>query len=207
MIKTRKELKFYLKADEIMNEQVFPHGFMKRLFVPNPIQSFMRCMRKLEYFDYKKQRSKLYLPIWLWYRMRYNQLSIKNGFDIPINSLGYGCRIGHRCGIIISGNTKIGNYCCLYRCSCADGNPKKIGNHVFIGTNVVIAKSVTVADGVSISAMSLVNKSFLDENQCVGGVPARCLKFSRPWTEEQPYKDCVERCELLKKKMGLENVL
>ena len=169
MIKTRKELKFYLKADEIMNEQVFPHGLMKRLLVPNPIQSFMRCMRKLEYFDYKKMQSKMYLPIWLWYRMRYNQLSIKNGFDIPINSLGYGCRIGHRCGIIISGSTKIGNYCCLYRCSCADGNPKKIGNHVFIGTNVVIAKEVNIADGVSISAMSLVNKDVLKENQCVGG--------------------------------------
>ena len=31
MITSRKELKFYLKADEIMNEQVFPQGFIKRL--------------------------------------------------------------------------------------------------------------------------------------------------------------------------------
>ena len=125
MIKSRKELKFYLKADEIMNEQVFPHGVFKRILIPNPIQKFMRCLRKLEYFDFRKQQSKLYYPIYLWYRIKYNKLSIKNGFDIPINSLGYGCRISHRCGIIINGNTKIGNYCCLYRCSCADGNPKK----------------------------------------------------------------------------------
>ena len=203
MIKTRKELKFYLKADEIMNEQVFTHGFFKRMLVPNPIQAFLRCMRKLEYFDYKKRQSKLYLPFWLWYRLRYHKLSIICGFEIPINCLGYGCRIGHRCGIIINGSTKIGNYCCLYRCTCADGNPKEIGNHVFIGTNVVIAKKVTIADGVSISAMSLINKDFLVDNECVGGVPAHSLKTYRPWTEEQPYKDCMERCESLKVKMGL----
>ena len=41
----------------------------------------------------------------------------------------------------------------------------------------------------------------------MGGVPARFLKTARPWTEEQPYKDEVERCERLKRKMGLENLL
>lgn len=204
MITSRKELKFYLKADEIMNEQVFPQGFIKRLLLPNPIQKFMRCMRKLEYYDYKRKYSFLYIPIFLWYKASYNRLSIKNGFDIPINSLGYGCRIGHRCGIIISGSTKIGNYCCLYRCSCADGSPKNIGNHVFIGTNVVITKKVTIADGCSISAMSLVNKDFCTENTLVGGIPARSLKPSRPWTEEQPYKSEFERCEALKKEMSLD---
>lgn len=61
MITSRKELKFYLKADEIMNEQVFPQGFIKRLLLPNPIQKFMRCMRKLEYYDYKRKLSPFYI--------------------------------------------------------------------------------------------------------------------------------------------------
>lgn len=169
MITNRKELEFYLKADEIMSEQFFRHGFIRRLLTPNPIQTFMRCMRKLEYYDYKKRESKLYLPVWLYYRIRYNKLSIKNGFDIPINTFGYGCRISHRCGIIINGNTKIGNYCCVYRCSCADGQPKTIGNHVMIGTNVVITKEVSIADGCSISAMSMLNRSALTANELWGG--------------------------------------
>ena len=87
MITSRKELKFYLKADEIMNEQVFPQGFIKRLLLPNPIQKFMRCMRKLEYYDYKRKYSFLYIPIFLWYKASYNRLSIKNGFDIVAASL------------------------------------------------------------------------------------------------------------------------
>lgn len=203
MIKTRKELKFFLMADEIMNEQVFPHGFFKRILVPNPIQQFMRCMRKLEYCEYKKNKNKLFAPLWLYYRIKYNKLSVKTGFDIPLNSLGYGCRIGHRCGIIISGGTKIGNYCSIHRCSCADGNPKQIGNNVFIGTNVVLAKTVKVPDGCSISAVSFLNKSIDGENQLWGGVPAKFLKDSHPWTDEQPYKDEFEKCEALRLKMNL----
>lgn len=34
-------------------------------------------------------------------------------------------------------------------------------------------------------------------------VPARFLKIACPWTEEQPYKDEVERCEKFKRKMNL----
>lgn len=34
-------------------------------------------------------------------------------------------------------------------------------------------------------------------------VPARFLKTACPWTEEQPYKDEIERCEKFKRKMNL----
>jgi serine O-acetyltransferase len=169
MIPNLKTLRFYIQADAIMNEQVFPHGFLRRLLFPCPIEKFLRILRITEYLNYKSQRNILWMPSYLLYKQKYQKISVKCGYEIPLNSLGYGCRIGHRCGIIISGSTKIGNYCCLYRCSCADGNPKRIGNHVFIGTNVVIAKNVTIADGCFISAMSLVNKDVLIKNTVVGG--------------------------------------
>lgn len=161
-----------------MNEQVFPHGFLRRLLFPCPIEKFLRILRITEYLNYKSQRNILWMPSYLLYKQKYQKISVKCGYEIPLNSLGYGCRIGHRCGIIISGSTKIGNYCCLYRCSCADGNPKRIGNHVFIGTNVVIAKNVTIADGCFISAMSLVNKDVLIKNTVVGGGTCSLLKNS-----------------------------
>ena len=169
-MKTFKELKFYLKADEIMNEQVFPQSFLKRVFLPCRIRTFMRCMRFLEFFDYKKKQRVIWtFPLWFYYRLKFHRLSRKLSVEIPINSLGYGCRIAHPQGIILSGNTKIGNYCCLYRCTCADGNPKRIGNNVFIGTNVVIAKNVSVEDGCSISAMSYLNKNIFNKNETWGG--------------------------------------
>ena len=206
MIRSKKELKFYLKADEIMNEQVFPQSLIKRLLMPNPIQTFLRNLRKLEYYSYKRSRNRLYTAIWVYYKIKHHKSSIQLGFDIPINTIGYGCRIAHQCGIIINGNTRIGNYCCLYRASFADALPKKIGNNVFIGTNVVIAKNIEVADGTTISAMSFLNKSILNNNELWGGVVASKIKESRPWTEEYPYCENVRRCELLRKSMGLTDI-
>ena len=55
--------------------------------------------------------------------------------------------------------------------------------------------------------MSLVNKDVLSENTVMGGVPALFLKTARHWTEELPYNDEVERCERLKRKIGLANLL
>ena len=167
---TLKELRFFLKADAIMNEQVFPQSFFRRIIYPCNIERFLRCLRILEYlFDQKKKKKLWSYPLWLYYGHKYHILSQKLGFYIPINTVGYGCRIAHQCGIIINGNTKVGNYCCLYRCSCADGNPKKIGNNVFIGTNVVITGNVSIADGTTISAMSMVNKDIANCNELWGG--------------------------------------
>mgnify|MGYP000115518614 CR=1 FL=1 len=170
MITSRKILRFYIAADAIMNEQVFPHGWLKRLLFPSLIERFLRTMRIAEYYQYMKSKSIIYLPIYLWYRIKYHRLVEKTGFDIPLNTLGYGCRIGHLSSIVINGNTKIGNYCSLSNnIVFADGWPKKIGNDVFIGSNVVFARTLTIADGCKISSCSFVNRNVLENNILVGG--------------------------------------
>ncbi len=101
--------------------------------------------------------------------------------------------------IIINGNTKIGNYCCLSNnIIIADGHPKKIGNDVFLGSNVVLAKSVIIADGCKISSNSFVNRNALINNVLLGGVVAQEIKSIIAWTEEEPYKTEKARCENLK---------
>ena len=188
-----------------MNEQVFPYGFLKRLLYPYPIEKFLKTLRITEYLDNKKKKNFLWMPLYLLYKYKFQKISVKCGFEIPLHSIGYGCRIGHRCGIILNPGTRIGNYCCLYRSTFADGHHKHIGNNIFIGTNVVVCKETNIADGCSISAMTFVNKSIDIPNSLWGGVPAKLLKSSiKPWTEEQPYKDEYERCEQLRKKLNIE---
>lgn len=202
MIKSHKQLKFYIKADAIMNEQVFPHGLIRRFLFPSLIERFMLIMRKTEYYQYKRTVSCFYAPIYVYYRIRYHYLSMRTGFDIPLNTLGYGCRIGHLSPIIINGNTKIGNYCSLSNnIVFADGCPKVIGNDVFIGSNVVFAKSLTVADGCKISSCSFLNKSAVEVNILWGGLPANAIKKTTSWTDEEPYKTSKERCEHLRMEM------
>lgn len=189
MIKSWKELKFYQKADDIMNEQVFPQSFLKRLLMPSIIRNYLRVMRYLEYFDYKKDNNKFFLPFWFYYRLRYEKLKMKTGFDIPIGCLGYGARIAHLSPIVINGNTKIGNFCCFSNnIVFADAQEKNIGDDVFIGSNVVFAKKINVADGCKISSSSLQNKCADVPNMLWGGVISVPIKPCIPWTESEPYK-------------------
>lgn len=141
MITNRKELKFYLVADSIMNEQVFPQTRIKKFLFPSLIQRFLRTLRITEFYYYKSQKSKFFLPLYLYHKLKYERIKNKTGFDIPLNTIGYGCRIGHLSTIIINGSTKIGNYCSLQNnIIIADSLPKQIGNHVQISSNTVIAK-------------------------------------------------------------------
>jgi len=204
MISSKKELKFYLRADEIMNEQVFPHGVLIRLIVPSPIRSFLRMLRKTEYAKNKKDKNIYCRLRYAYYKYRYERLKLKTHFDIPLNVLGYGVRIGHLSTIVINNSTSIGNYCCLQNnIVIADGEKKKIGDHVYIGSNTVIAKNITIANGCTLSSCSFINKSFTHTNMLIGGVTALELDKRAPWTEEEPYKSEFLRCEALKKEMQL----
>lgn len=61
MIKNRKELKFYLMADRMMNRGVFTKSIKDRfqyLFFPDPIMKALEAMRKSDYY---KTNSKMML--------------------------------------------------------------------------------------------------------------------------------------------------
>lgn len=206
MINSKKELEFYLRADEIMNEQVFPHGVLKRLIAPSPIRSFLRMLRKAEYTKTKKDKNIYWRLRYAYYKYRYERLKLKTHFDIPLDVLGYGVRIGHLSTIVINGSASIGNYCCLQNnIVIADGEKKKIGDHVYIGSNTVVAKNITIASGCTLSSCSLVNKSCMHPDMLIGGVAAIELHKRARWTEEEPYKSEFLRCEALKKEMQLDN--
>ena len=201
--RTKKETDFYIKADLIMNRQAWHRSWFGRIFYPSKLKEYMFVLRKLEYFATSSMKHHpLFYWVYLFYRIRYDRLGYKLGFEIPLYSLGYGCRLPHHGSIVLNGSTKIGNYCCLMNLvTFADGNLKNVGNEVYIGTNIVVAKEVTIADGCKLSACSFVNKSFTTPHMLIGGVPAKELKACQPWTDE--CRANVEECERLKKVMGL----
>lgn len=202
--RSRKATLFYIQADRIMNRVAWHRSWFGRIFYPCKIRQYMTALRWLEYYSslpYK--RNIVYFLFHLYYHIRYDRLGYQLGFEIPLYSLGYGCRIPHSGSIILNGATKIGNYCCLMNLTTfADGNYKEIGNHCFIGTGVVVAKAVKIADGCHLSACSFVNKIFDIPNQLIGGVPAKVIKSCPPWSEE--CKSDVILCEQLKEQMGIE---
>lgn len=56
MITSRKQLRFYLQADMMMNRGYFKVPLKKRfiqLFSPDYIMEFLKSMRKVQYYTYK----------------------------------------------------------------------------------------------------------------------------------------------------------
>lgn len=52
MIDSKKELKFFMQADMMMNRGVFKKdikSFLKDLIAPDYIMKYLRCLRKAEY--------------------------------------------------------------------------------------------------------------------------------------------------------------
>lgn len=201
--RSKKATEFYIKADAIMNRTAWHRSWFGKIFYPSKLRSYFVVLRKLEYYATPPIKcNPLFYLIYLYYKIRYDRLGYQLGFEIPLWSIGYGCRVPHSGSIVLNGATKIGNYCCLMNLTTfADGNLKEIGDECYIATSVVVAKKVKIADGCKISASSFVNKDCLEENMLIGGVPAKIIKKTTPWTNE--CREDVEEYERLRLEMGL----
>lgn len=105
-------------------------------------------------------------------------MSIWLGFEIPINTFGYGLKLNHTGTIIVNGNARIGNFCDIHvDVNIGQNiNPDEVptlGNNVWIGPGAKIFGKIEIADGIMIGANSVVNRSFTEPNITIAGNPAR----------------------------------
>jgi len=123
-----------------------------------PGLKFMIILRYCQH--YRRKNRLLFYFFYLWHR----RLKSKYGIDISYRTkIGKGLYIGHSGGIVVHGDTEIGDYCNLsqgitigisIRGSKA-GIPK-IGNRVFIGPGAVILGGIVVGNDVLIGTNSIV---------------------------------------------------
>ena len=133
-----------------------------------------------KYRDAKKHNNKFLM---LYYGFFANRYATKYNLELYGES-GNNLKIWHG-NIIINSEAKLGNNVQLHGNNCIGnkiegGKSPKIGDNVEIGFGSVILGNIEIADNVIIGANSLVNKSILEKNVIVAGVPAkiigRCLK-------------------------------
>lgn len=173
MIKTKEDLKFYLKQDKIAS------GIhLKRpRFLRDYIWKYLILFRKTEYY-YNNNKKLLYL----FYKFRTGRLGRKNGgFAFPINAVGPGLSIAHYGTIIINQNAVIGKNCRIHEgvtigSTNGQTTAPKIGDDCFIGTGAKIIGDVVIGDGATVGANSVVIKSFEEPNCVLVGVPAQKIK-------------------------------
>lgn len=199
MIRTKKELQFYMMADYMMNRGSFFPSIQRQLLniiSPDYIMNFLKAMRKVDYYSNSSHRLLLYLN-----KLRYNALSLKLGFSIGPQVFGYGLIIPHHGTIVIGKSNRCGNYCVLHTSTCISDNAKVIGDALYLSTGAKITSNLILGDNVSIGANSLVNKSFHAGNTMIAGAPAREVKKRGAWyiEENSTHKHRVELVESLKK--------
>ena len=181
MIKSKADYRYYLDRDRIAlnvksNTLI---GKINGVISPNPVYTFQKRMRKLEYYTNCKNRglTKLYIA---YLKYKFKKTSIKLGFSIPINVFGPGLAIVHYGTIVINKATKVGANCRMHACvniGASGGKPEapKLGDNIYIAPGAKIYGNISIASNTAIGANAVVNKSFEKENTVIAGIPAKVI--------------------------------
>ena len=184
MIRTRKDLKAYLIADALVHG-VKTDNIKDKIFYLcfDRIWKFHKLLRQVEYYK-NNDRNILIECYYQFLRYRLSKIAINLGFSIPANVCGPGLSLPHYGSIIINAQAKIGCNCMIHSCVNigANGGSAKapiIGNNVFIGPGAKIYGDIRIADNVYIGANAVVNKSILEKNAVVIGIPGKIIKYEK----------------------------
>lgn len=192
MIKTKKDLNNYIKADFIMNRGCYT--FIKRILTflsGDLIIKYLKQLRKTEYAINTKS------PFAAFQKFKLRKLSYKTGFSISPNVLGYGVVIPHHGTIVVGGGNTIGNYCVLHTSTCITSGHKIIGDGFYLSSGAKVTKDIFVPNNVSVGANSLLNHSVDKPNSLYAGMPAKFIKSMDAWYIKDGEKrlDLVSKCE------------
>jgi len=143
----------------------------------NDIYIFQMRMRKLEFaLNCGKNPIKR-----LYRKILFRKSSVKLGFSISPNTFGPGLSIAHRGTIVVNGGARIGANCRIHadvnigtEAGKSDSAPS-IGDNCYIGPGAKIFGPIEIGSGTVVGANAVVNKSFPEGNQSLGGIPAKAI--------------------------------
>lgn len=205
---TKKELSFYIKADYMMRCGKWKPSFItriKEIIFPDRIYKYLVFMRKANYYSHFSPLS-LGGVKFIYYKWRYRKLGLKLGFSIGYKCFGYGLVIPHYGTIVVGEDNRCGNYCVLHTSICITGERggKQIGDALYASSGCRINKAIKLGNNVQICSNSVVNKSFVDNNIVLGGMPATIKKTDiKSWYEGWEAELWKNKVEELRKQMGL----
>jgi serine O-acetyltransferase len=201
MILTRKELRFYLMADRMMNRGTFSRSLWQRIrdvILPDNFMKYLVTMRKLSYYKHKGN------PIWMYYHRRYQKLGLRLGFSIGPDVFGYGLILPHYGTIIVGAKNTIGNYAFIHACTCITSTDHEIGDNLFLSVGAKIVSAMKLGNNVTVAANSVVTKPFPEDNILLAGMPAIIKGTRDPWfVGHEKFVERRNKCEELRQQLGI----
>ena len=185
MIRTKDDLRSYLKADH--KAFGFKYPFLAKFsFSENgTMYAYVKNLRYLEYYTNKKQKPWANL-LRAWHLLRWRRMNLKHQIYIKPNCVGPGLHIVHHGYRRIDSVKSIGkNLTILPMVLIGKKNPNAnidectIGDNVYIGAGSIIMNPVNIGDNVVIGAGSVVTKD-IQSNSVVAGNPAKVIRKLPP---------------------------
>ena len=183
MIKTKKDLKFYLEEDKKRCPNRYKHLLLKWLSRSDEYYNiaFMHTLRHYEYYLNKKRNILDVIPYY-WYWWNYRRLKLKTNLFIAPNVVESGFFPVHPGFFRVGSWTHIGKNCTVLPMVLIGKKHPDIEGEAFIGDNCYISTGVTIlgpvriGNNVTIAAGAVVNKDVPD-NVVVAGVPAKIVRI------------------------------
>lgn len=185
MITTKQQLKDYLNYEKKLYQHKRIVRFLPAFKEKTIAWKYVCLLRYEEYHHNNKHKLLSFL---------YHYLRIKLGRKclllIPINVIDKGFKMHHPQNIVINALSIGKNFSIQFNCALVagghDGKVPTIGDNVTIGCSSIILGGVRIANGIAIGANSTVNKSFLEEDICIAGCPARKISNngSKTWNKK-----------------------
>ena len=194
----RKELKFFIAADMMMNRGTFSYSLKEKVhcfFRRDLIMDYLKAMRYKQYYENRTGG--------VYWRYKYRKLSLKLGFTINPEELGYGVVITHPGTIVVGSGNRIGNYAVFHTCICITAGRKIIGDGLYCATGCKILNDITLGDYVTIGANAVLNKSVSNGHALMLGIPAHVKREEQPWfiRDGKAYQERQSLCEELRKSL------
>lgn len=183
MISNRQELKKCLRMELMKRSKL--RIIYEMMFAS--IGGYIVFMRLIEYC--KAKNTPLYRFILPFLRWRLSRISVITGIHIPPSVCDSGLTLYHFGSIVVNSATRIGRNCCIsnnVNIGSVKGSSKSpvIGDNVYIGPGAVIFGDIMIADGCWIGANAVVNKSVIEPNSVIAGVPGKVIgKEEKCWWE------------------------
>ena len=178
MIKTRAILKNFINDEKIkygLNKNSSINIYMlSKIGVESEIlYRLQKRLRITEYYFNTQKKIRFILS-----KVKLKKIEQKYSINIPINVFDIGLKIMHIGPIIVNINAVVGKNCSIHICTAIaagghNSDSPKIGDNVVIGIGAKIIGGVNVPNGTAVGANAVVNKSFLEENIAIAGVPAK----------------------------------